>query len=232
MAWAGIGPTGRVCPRARLTPGRESPPGGYERARSAPCAAGDALPRCRQPPRHRPGPASPPPRRPKSPLSPRRRRRPLTRPPPTRAPRTAPSPPRSMARLRRRRSTPTSSSACAPASSSMTSRSAARSTSSCTGTRTTPNTCERAFGRADLYLYHIVTELEARGMPLELALLPVVESAFEPYAYSRASASGLWQFIPGTGSRYGLQAGLVVRRPARRRRVDTRRARLPAVAAR
>jgi membrane-bound lytic murein transglycosylase D len=42
-------------------------------------------------------------------------------------------------------------------------------------------------------------------MPLELALLPVVESAFEPYAYSRARASGLWQFIPGTGSKYGLK---------------------------
>jgi membrane-bound lytic murein transglycosylase D len=68
-----------------------------------------------------------------------------------------------------------------------------------------PEYLQRAFGRADLYLYHIVTELEARGMPLELALLPVVESAFEPYAYSRASASGLWQFIPGTGSRYGLR---------------------------
>ncbi|HEV2285947.1 MAG TPA: LysM peptidoglycan-binding domain-containing protein [Steroidobacteraceae bacterium] len=68
-----------------------------------------------------------------------------------------------------------------------------------------PDYLQRAFGRADLYLYHIVSELEARGMPLELALLPVVESAFEPYAYSRASASGLWQFIPGTGSRYGLR---------------------------
>ena len=42
-------------------------------------------------------------------------------------------------------------------------------------------------------------------MPLELALLPMVESAFEPYAYSRARASGLWQFIPGTGSRFGLK---------------------------
>jgi membrane-bound lytic murein transglycosylase D len=68
-----------------------------------------------------------------------------------------------------------------------------------------PEYLGRAFSRADLYLYHIVTELEARGMPLELALLPVVESAFEPYAYSRASASGLWQFIPGTGSRYNLK---------------------------
>jgi membrane-bound lytic murein transglycosylase D len=68
-----------------------------------------------------------------------------------------------------------------------------------------PDYLQRAFGRADLYLYYIVTELERRGMPLELALLPVVESAFEPYAYSRASASGLWQFIPGTGSKYGLK---------------------------
>jgi membrane-bound lytic murein transglycosylase D len=68
-----------------------------------------------------------------------------------------------------------------------------------------PEYLERAFGRAELYLYHIVAEIEARGMPLELALLPVVESAFEPYAYSRARASGLWQFIPGTGSRFGLK---------------------------
>jgi membrane-bound lytic murein transglycosylase D len=68
-----------------------------------------------------------------------------------------------------------------------------------------PAHLERSFGRAELYLYHIVAEVEARGMPLELALLPVVESAFEPYAYSRARASGLWQFIPGTGSRFGLK---------------------------
>ena len=68
-----------------------------------------------------------------------------------------------------------------------------------------PEYLQRAFGRADLYLYHIVTELERRGMPLELALLPVVESAYEPYAYSRARASGLWQFIPDTGSHYGLK---------------------------
>ena len=68
-----------------------------------------------------------------------------------------------------------------------------------------PDYLQRAFGRADLYLYQIVTELERRGMPLEPALLPVVESAFEPYAYSRARASGLWQFIPGTGSRFGLK---------------------------
>jgi membrane-bound lytic murein transglycosylase D len=68
-----------------------------------------------------------------------------------------------------------------------------------------PDYLQRAFSRADLYLYYIVTELERRNMPLELALLPVVESAFEPYAYSRARASGLWQFIPDTGSKYGLK---------------------------
>lgn len=68
-----------------------------------------------------------------------------------------------------------------------------------------PEYLERTIGRAELYLYHIVAEIESRGMPLELALLPVVESAFEPYAYSRARASGLWQFIPGTGSRFGLK---------------------------
>ncbi|HEU4624244.1 MAG TPA: transglycosylase SLT domain-containing protein, partial [Steroidobacteraceae bacterium] len=68
-----------------------------------------------------------------------------------------------------------------------------------------PDYLERAFARAELYMYHIVTELEARGMPLEIALLPVVESAFEPYAYSRARAAGMWQFIPGTGSRFGLK---------------------------
>ena len=68
-----------------------------------------------------------------------------------------------------------------------------------------PEYVERSFRRAELYLYHIVSEIEARGMPLELALLPVIESAFEPYAYSQARASGLWQFIPGTGSRFGLK---------------------------
>lgn len=68
-----------------------------------------------------------------------------------------------------------------------------------------PEYLDRVFGRAGPYLYHIVGEIEARQMPLELALLPVVESAFEPYAYSRARASGLWQFIPPTGSRFGLK---------------------------
>ncbi|HEY3515832.1 MAG TPA: transglycosylase SLT domain-containing protein, partial [Gammaproteobacteria bacterium] len=63
---------------------------------------------------------------------------------------------------------------------------------------------DRVFTRGDLYLYHIVGELEARGMPAELALLPIVESAFDPFAYSHGRASGLWQIIPGTGKRLGL----------------------------
>jgi membrane-bound lytic murein transglycosylase D len=63
---------------------------------------------------------------------------------------------------------------------------------------------DRVFQRADLYLFHIVEELERRGMPAELALLPIVESAFDPFAYSRGRASGLWQIIPGTGKRLGL----------------------------
>jgi membrane-bound lytic murein transglycosylase D len=68
-----------------------------------------------------------------------------------------------------------------------------------------PTYLDRTFKRGERYLYHIVNEIEARKMPLELALLPVVESAFNPVAYSRARASGLWQFIPGTGRRYDLK---------------------------
>lgn len=68
-----------------------------------------------------------------------------------------------------------------------------------------PDYLDRTLKRGERYLFHIVKELEARRMPLELALLPVVESAFNPVAYSRARASGLWQFIPGTGRRYGLK---------------------------
>ena len=67
-----------------------------------------------------------------------------------------------------------------------------------------PEYLERTFSRSELYMHHIVAEVERRGMPLELALLPVIESAFEPYAYSSARASGLWQFIPGTGTRFGM----------------------------
>jgi len=67
-----------------------------------------------------------------------------------------------------------------------------------------PDYLRRVFDRSRLYLYHIVEELEKRGLPTELALLPMVESSFNPMAYSRAHASGLWQFIPGTGKRYDL----------------------------
>ena len=67
-----------------------------------------------------------------------------------------------------------------------------------------PEYLDRVFGRASLYMHYIVEEIERRGMPMELALLPVVESAFEPFAYSKARASGLWQFIPDTGNRFGL----------------------------
>lgn len=62
----------------------------------------------------------------------------------------------------------------------------------------------RTFIRSERYLHHIVSEAEKRQLPMELALLPVVESAFDPFAYSHGRASGIWQFIPGTGKMYGL----------------------------
>jgi membrane-bound lytic murein transglycosylase D len=64
---------------------------------------------------------------------------------------------------------------------------------------------DRVFGRGERYLFHIAEELERRGMPADLALLPVIESAFDPFAYSHGRASGLWQIIPGTGRRLGLK---------------------------
>ena len=71
--------------------------------------------------------------------------------------------------------------------------------------RTHPDYLDRVFGRAGSYLYYIVEELERREMPADLALLPVVESAFDPFAYSHGRAAGLWQIIPGTGARLGLK---------------------------
>jgi membrane-bound lytic murein transglycosylase D len=68
-----------------------------------------------------------------------------------------------------------------------------------------PDYLERVFQRGQRYMYHIITEVEGRGMPTEFALLPVVESAYEPFAYSVSRAAGLWQFIPGTGVRFGLK---------------------------
>ncbi len=69
-----------------------------------------------------------------------------------------------------------------------------------------PEYMERMLERAGKYLYYIVEQVEKRGMPMEIALLPAIESAYKPYAYSRAKAAGLWQFIPSTGKHYGLKA--------------------------
>ena len=68
-----------------------------------------------------------------------------------------------------------------------------------------PKMLQDILGRGRRYLYYIVQELEKRGMPSELALLPMVESAFNPLAYSRAKALGIWQFIPSTGKSYRLE---------------------------
>lgn len=62
----------------------------------------------------------------------------------------------------------------------------------------------RVVDRAGPFLYYIVNEIEKRNMPLELALLPVVESAFDPFGFSVKTASGIWQFMPATGTQYGL----------------------------
>ena len=67
-----------------------------------------------------------------------------------------------------------------------------------------PKYLERVTKRSDPYLYFIVEEIERRKLPLELALLPIVESAYDPFAYSHGRASGMWQFIPGTGKGFGL----------------------------
>ncbi|MGR6738465.1 transglycosylase SLT domain-containing protein [Pseudomonas chlororaphis] len=68
-----------------------------------------------------------------------------------------------------------------------------------------PSFLENASERGSLYIHYIVERLEERNMPLELALLPVIESAYNPMAYSRADAVGLWQFIPSTGRSFNLR---------------------------
>ena len=68
-----------------------------------------------------------------------------------------------------------------------------------------PKYLDRVFNRAQRYLPYIVDELERRDLPLELALLPIVESAFDPFAYSHGRAAGLWQMIPGTARRFGVR---------------------------
>ncbi|TAN84555.1 MAG: LysM peptidoglycan-binding domain-containing protein, partial [Gallionella sp.] len=68
-----------------------------------------------------------------------------------------------------------------------------------------PDYVARMTDRARRYLYYITSEVERRGMPSEIALLPMIESAFNPGAYSTSSASGIWQFIPSTGKDFGMQ---------------------------
>lgn len=68
-----------------------------------------------------------------------------------------------------------------------------------------PDYMQRMTERSSKYLFHIVEELERRGMPSELALLPYIESAFNPQAVSSAKAAGMWQFMPATGTYFDLK---------------------------
>ncbi len=68
-----------------------------------------------------------------------------------------------------------------------------------------PDYVRRMVDRSRRYLYHIVEEVDRRAMPMEIALLPMIESAFNPTALSPSAASGIWQFIPSTGRLYGLK---------------------------
>ena len=68
-----------------------------------------------------------------------------------------------------------------------------------------PEYLQRMANRSSKYLFHIVEELELRGMPTELALLPYIESAFNPHAVSSAKAAGMWQFMPATGNYFDLK---------------------------
>lgn len=70
---------------------------------------------------------------------------------------------------------------------------------------TRPDYVARMVERSRRVLFHVVEEVERRRMPAEIALLPMIESAYNPQAYSRAHASGMWQFIPSTGRLYGLR---------------------------
>ena len=68
-----------------------------------------------------------------------------------------------------------------------------------------PSYLNRVAKRAEPFLFYIVEALEANDIPVEIALLPIVESAFDPFAYSHGRASGMWQFVPGTGKRFGMK---------------------------
>lgn len=64
---------------------------------------------------------------------------------------------------------------------------------------------DRITERSQRYLHYVVSEMESNNMPLELALLPMIESTYDPFAYSRAKAAGIWQFVSGTGKNFGLK---------------------------
>jgi len=68
-----------------------------------------------------------------------------------------------------------------------------------------PQYIDRVMQRADPFLHYILNEAEKRNLPTELVLLPIVESAYQPFAYSHGRAAGLWQFIPSTGRHFGLK---------------------------
>lgn len=68
-----------------------------------------------------------------------------------------------------------------------------------------PDYVDKMMARSQKYLFYVVEEVEKRGMPTEIALLPMIESAYNPRAYSRSHAAGIWQFIPNTGTYFGLQ---------------------------
>ena len=87
-----------------------------------------------------------------------------------------------------------------------------------------PDYIQRMTARSSKYLYHIVEELERRNMPTELALLPFIESAFNPEAVSSAKAAGMWQFMPATGKYFDLKQNVF--RDERRDVVESTRAAL------
>ena len=68
-----------------------------------------------------------------------------------------------------------------------------------------PSYLKAVFSRAEPFIYYITEQLEQAGLPLELALLPIVESTYDPLAYSPSHAAGLWQFIPSTAKQFGLE---------------------------
>lgn len=74
--------------------------------------------------------------------------------------------------------------------------------------KTRPDYVQRMTARASRYLFHVVEEIQRRNMPTELALLPFIESAFNPQAMSSARASGMWQFMPATGKDFELKQNL------------------------